>query len=434
MQNKLEELKQKFLQDDNVVGSKLADTLNIYLEEFVEELKSRLLSEKNAIKEPVKKLVNCLVPADKSRGYLQKHMYPVLLDGNIYMLRSEVDDIGVIEKLNEGIRTENKSNSCLESRERVGVAYVFVEATLKQTIDLMEAKEYRAIITDKNGKVYEIGYYLCWSDLLIKQYRKMRNLSKIYDDDTPSSYAPYSTRLFSIEMDLTQINTKDVVFGSIDFKFKENGLEEYVLCNREMLWNVKFDTAGIEIEPTKNPVGEIVKWKYRFEQVKDNQYITPVYYTYPSFEVRRIDKTTIDLEFENINNSGFHRVTIYDINDKDYENIELYYTNYNLDRLDNQHRIRSIADIKYELSKFYKYDRVRIGEVYFKKSDQNEHITKFPSEMSMYDRGRFGYKNTNNVYIQFVGDKQYIFFEDYANFVLGVLIYLFPEIGWEGVV
>ena len=52
--------------------------------------------------------------------------------------------------------------------------------------------------------------------------------------------------------------------------------------------------------------------------------------------------------------------------------------------------------------------------------------------MTIYDKGRFGYKNTNRLYIIFNVDKNNVFVEDYINFVLGYLTYCFPEIGWEG--
>lgn len=430
MYNKLEELKQKFDCENNTTGSRLADALNRYLEEFTGELETRMQKEREKRNEPPQKVVNCMIPVDQRERYMQKHMYPVLPDEN--MLVSEADDPEVLNKMNKKIREINKEAG--GNGARTEAAYVYMELTLKQLVDFMDSEEYKARAIDRDGKVYEVPYYLCWSELVINKLREIWNLTKLYGGEVPIVYAPYSTRLFRIEIDLSQCNLENEEIEHFDFRLAENGIGQYVKCSREMMWNVKFDAAGVEMEPLQVPVGDVIKWKYQFEQVLDHQYIVPFWFTDPTLQVKRADNKTIHLEFENLNRSGFLKVTIPEIDERELEGTELFCTNYNREKLEIQQRVRSISDIKYELSKFYKDQRVSIETVYEYEPQNVRCVAKYPHEMSIYERGRFRYKNTNRVYIKFTGEVQYIFFEDYANFVLGVLTYLFPEIGWEGVV
>lgn len=436
MQTRLEKLKNKFKDENNIIGERLSEVLGLYLEDFTNDLKNKLEEEKKKELKPVNKVVNCMVPLTEQKKYVNKNMYPVLQNENIKMISGEKNDIDMLNDLkNEISRLKKNDTNDLNNSTRINIGYLYIDGTLQKIKDINIENKFKAVLTDKKGNKSEVPYYLCQSDLIVRKCKKIWNMSKLYGDESPIVYMPYSTRLFYIEIDIeTILGKQDFELEELNLCFADNGLSEKIICDKALLWNVKIEPAGIEIEPYKNPIGQMVYWRYKFTGLQENKYIMPENIQWPSFDIKVISDTEIEMDFINKPTDEFEGIRIYDIKKEEFEGIEIYTTNYNNKNLDKHYRIRSLSDIRYELNKFESNNEdVYIADICMKSQSNKKGINRYNSEMSIYEKGRFGYKNKNKVFIEFKGDCNYNFFEDYANFVIETLTYLYPEIGWEGV-
>lgn len=434
MQDKLAELSQKFEKEGNKFGSRMADAVRQYLEEFKEELCSNLQAEDDGDGKKVFKIANCLIDKAQRNDYILKHMYPILDPEQYYMMECEKNDEKVIQCINKELKRRGQSQD--GRLQRVTAGYMFLDCRFAEFKELTEKREtYKAILKDTNDRVYQLEYFLTFSPDIVQRIRRMWELSKKYGDETPIAYAPYASRLVRIDMDLNVLpSLEGFTVRELDFCFENNALYKHILLGKELVWNVKHEKAGWGIQPVQSPIGEKVSYRYQFPQLRENQYIIPGRWLPTMFEIRALDHgNTVEILSGSLIEDGFDKITIYDIDNGGIHNTEIFTPNYNTEHLRKQARLRSIADIRYELNKYCADPNVWISDVETQNLSTYRKANRYRAEFSIYQKGRFGYKNTNTVYIRFTGNPEYLFFEDYINFVLCHLTYLYPEIGWEGV-
>ena len=435
MHNKLDELIQKFKMENNNLGERLAVAIKEYLDDFTDSMKDKVEAEVKSLPWVVNKVVNFMINCEKENEYTARHIFPVVKEKDFYIIRKEVDDKGVLANLNTGIKNllHNKISEFDWYQSKViPVGYVYIEASKETLEELQQSKKYKLNITDKNGVIHELTYFLTWSDMAVLKCKKLWKMSQLYKDETPILYAPYAKRLFRIDVDVEELlSDKTIQVKTIDLKLKNNGINEILLLNKELVWNVKIEEhAGAEAKVS--PVGDVLHWKYCFKELLNNQYIIPKVNCSPSFKVNVMNEKSVQYDFENEYTNSFERVTIYNFSDNDFQSESVFRPRYNENNLEKQFRIRSLADASYELKKFIAPKDILISAVQKNLPIDKMLVKKYSSNMTIYDKGRFGYKNTNRLYIIFNVDKNNVFVEDYINFVLGYLTYCFPEIGWEG--
>jgi len=275
---------------------------------------------------------------------------------------------------------------------------------------------------------------MIWSDLAISRCKKMWKMSQLYKDEMPIVFAPYAKRLFRIDIDVEELTSiKGIQIKSIDFKLEENKLDTYFLINQELVWNAKIEEQS-EVTNTVSPVADNKLWKYTVKDLLANQYIIPKENVWPTFRIETSSEKDICFVFESEYHSSFERVSIYEIDEKDFKDECIFKPNYNLSKYDKQFRVRSLADAYYEIKKFYLPNSIKFTNVQANKPDGKSICERYPANMTVYDKGRFGYKNTNKLYIVFECNEASGIVFDYIDFILGYLTFCFPEIGWEGVI
>lgn len=434
MHNKLDELIQKFRIENNNLGERLAVAVKEYLDEFTDSLRGKVEAEIDYLPRSVNKVVNFMINCEKENEYTARHIFPVVKEKNFYIVRKEVDDKGVLESLNNGIKKllSDKVSEFDWYPTKVPVGYIYVEASKEILEELQQSKKYTLNIIDKNGVIHELTYFLTWSDIAVSKCKKLWKMSQLYKDETPILYAPYAKRLFRIDIDVEELlSDKTIQVEAIDLKLKNNGIDETVLLNKELAWNVRME-EHVGIEAQVSPVGEVLHWKYCFKELLENQYIIPKVHCCPSFKIDVVNEKCVQYDFENEYTGSFERVTIYNFSDNDFKDERVFRPRYNENNLEKQFRIRSLSDANYEVKKFTAPENISIIAVQTNLPNDKLLVKKYSSDMKIYDKGRFGYKNTNRLYIIFDVDKNNVFFKDYIDFVLGYLTYCFPEIGWEG--
>lgn len=433
MEDKLLELAKKFNCENNVTGERMSIAVKNYLDIFTNELKERQQSEQSNCKKNVNKIINFLIDCEAENEYIARHIYPLFDRKEYYIIKRQMNDQGVIERLNSGIA--NNQGSGVSSRITVG--FVYMDLSYEELSKCKENPPKLLVkIEDRSGVTYTLDCYLTWSDEGLRLCKKMWNLSKIYDDETPIIFAPYAIRFFEIEVDIEQLlSKKSIQIENVDLKVAETQYKDKVLFNKELVWNVKIENklSGIEPKHSKvSPVGDVIHWRYSFKELSDNQYIIPNSIKWPSYRIICYETKTLEYDFEYEYSGGFERVTIYDLKSEDLQNKEIFETGYNEKNLEMQYRLRSLADVEFELKKFNPPDGISIDGISIYISE-NKNILEKKNQMTVYDQGRFGYRNTNKIYVNFSGDEKDVKFFEYMRYVLSYLIYSFPEIGWEGV-
>ena len=433
MEDKLLELAEKFNEENNVTGERMSIAVKNYLDLFTDELKKRQRLEQNNCKKYVNKISNFFIDCEAENEYVSRHLYPMLDSKRYYIIKKSANDIGLIERLNGGITNSQD----MDFSTRITVGFVYMDLSYEELSECKENPPKLLLdVEDKSGDIYTLDCYLTWSDEGLNLCKKMWNLSKIYHDNTPIIFAPYGIRFFEIEVDIEQLlNKKSIQIERGDLRVSESKYKDKLLFNKELVWNVKIEgnLSGIEPKVSKvSPVGNIIHWKYSFEELSDNQYIIPKSIKWPSYRIACYEHRTLEYDFEYEYSDGFERVTIYELKPNDIQNKEVFETGYNEGNLEIQYRLRSLADIEFELKKFNPPNGISIDgiSIYI---PENKIVLEKKNQMTVYDQGRFGYRNKNKIYVIFSSSQKDVKFFEYMRYVLSYLIYSFPEIGWEGV-
>lgn len=433
MQKKFDELIDRFSDENNTAGVRITTAVKEYMDTFTKVLANKLELEEEYYPGNVNKVVNLMIECDAEEDYTGGHFYPVLNESGFNIVKSENNDKEVIKHINAGISKTKEKSGLEQYTNRINIGYVYLEISHAELMEISkQAPKYKLNVELNDGSEKELEYYLVWSDLAIKKCKRIWNMSRIYKCEEPIVYVPYAKRLFSIEVDIQELSANDnLQIQNLDLQLNKNGIQDKILLDKELVWNIKIDEpAGIE--PVVSPVNEILHWRYQFCELLENQYIMPKRIKSPTFRIIFRGNDTLEYDFESEYPDGFEKITIYNVDEILSQRSDIFSTGYNTNGLKTQYRLRSEADLHYELEKFCKPDYSKIVDV--KTSVCGSHnITKTNTDMVVYDKGRFGYKNTNRVYVKFEVDDTSLFYEDYANFVLGYLTYCFPEIGWEGV-
>lgn len=441
MSNKLDDLIKKFKEEKNTSGERIADALKNYLCDFTETLRAEVEKELRLSPRVVNKIKNMMIDCSVKGDYTARRMFPVVNEKGFNILSSEIDDKVVLERINAGIRKCQSGNGIVINgieigsyRYKIPVCYIYTETTKEELDSLIQNGKRSLKITDKNGEKHSLDYYLVWSDAAVLKCRRMWQLSKVYRDEDPIVFAPYAKRLFRIEVDVEElISIKGIQIESIDFMLEKNRLKEVFMLNKELVWNVRIEDQT-EVSKKAAPVADVIHWKYYVKDLLAYQYIIPKSITWPTFRVDSFSDKDICFDFENEYLGEFERVSIYEINEKDFDREDLFCPRYNQSELARQSRIRSYADAYYEVKKFESVlpQEIRIRCVQPNMPEGMTHAEKYPVNMTVYDKGRFGYKNTNRLFVVFDCSGNNLLVLDYVNYILGYLTFCFPEIGWEG--
>lgn len=441
MLKKLDDLILKFQEENNNSGKRMAEAIKEYLCEFTDTLRTNVEQEINKPPYFVNKVANRMISCSSESDYTVRHFFPVVKEKMFNILSSEKNDKKVLERLNEGIRHCQSDNGVNlygidigSYKYKIPAAYIYTDATQIRA-DCLKDKKYSLDIVDKNGKNYSLNYYLIWSDEAVSKCKKLWNMTKLYGDETPIVFAPYAKRLFRIDIDIEElISNYGIQIENIDFQLERNGLKQSFMLNQELVWNVKIEEQP-EVNKRKSPFGDIVKWKYIFQDLQSYHYIVPKTPTWPTCRLNSLSENEVGLEFENEYLQEFERITIYELEEKDMIGKDIFYPRYNLKNFDKKYRVRSISDAYYEVMKFDLPEGIRLKNIQTNLPESKQIVEKYPVHMTVYDKGRFGYKNTNRLFVIFdYDDSSSSMLVDYINYILGYLTFCFPEIGWEGAI
>ena len=330
-------------------------------------------------------------------------------------------------------------------------------------------KAYHGICKDKNGNQHDFAYVLSRDYSLVEAEKDLFEIADVYELQKPVIFSPYARRqvrieFYQLDAALAELIGKNLSSGAwenpdglygindcvLDFQLKENELENYLLLNKILLWNVdiKEDRITRDMPPVLGADGNIVRYEYLMEFDKE-QCVFVLPEEKSDDIVRQEDKSGEDenkrliIRYSSpIRQRSCKIVTLRKCTADDADS-DMVFANYFF-KEKSKLRLRTRGDIEYILSSFNK--------TYFGKKFAAEYVglgtlaakNKTASHKMIFQYNRQdSYKmaedalclslamNKPVINLLFAGEG--LLKTDYVNYVLHYLKKNYPEFNWAGV-
>lgn len=295
-------------------------------------------------------------------------------------------------------------------------------------------REYLAEITINQSR-YKVPYRLYRSYVFFPEEERLERTAAQYQISFPFLYSPMSRRAVLVKVDLGAWEVKESDRFAIDFRYRQNGLENIMIPGKTLVWNVSLLDKNQIPRPGENTSKKVNaafpgEYKiYKFETM-ENEYI---YVESQEAEVRRIngdihlavgkDRAVDDLRY--------WRICINPSAQEDIHKAGDCYINHFKQGALFKERIRTEGDIRYVLNSFE-------GEHFVYKSCQSQlgnqrSIVTYDRHSSYHYPKNRHLRSSSFCYVK-LEETDSIFFEDWVSYVMAYMNYFYPEFYWVGVV
>lgn len=354
-----------------------------------------------------------LVDKDKLDDYLKMGFNPVI---NIDCASEFID---------------MKDEEIIKNKYMAGVAFLKCKYSDVQEYTL---KTYKARIRTKSGEVIA-SYNLFFSNVFLEREKILEITANQYKMDKPFIFSPFSRRAVSVCINLDGINLDEIINVNLDFK--NNKLDEIILVNKILLWNVEmFDKEDIFF-PTENNQKKIAALFeddyeiYKFELNPENEFL---YLDSDGAYIKRIDDE-VYLAINNIINLEsliYIKLKINKIPRNIKEDEEFIFENeFNKTIHKIKTRLRTEADIEYTINQFAPKGIKYLGYQATLKGTKSVYIYDKDNTYHYPKSGRL--RSSSIAYLKFQESNE-LFFEDKISYLINFLNYKYPEFLWVGVV
>ena len=178
------------------------------------------------------KITTALVPKTELGVWEEKHFYPVETSGlGFFCSDWEEPDV----------------RDC-------GHRQFFWKGTYEELQDVIEqGASYEGIVTDKDGDTHQFQYQLVLEPSCRRRESRLYQLTALYGIQAPVIFSPWGRRQLTIRLKSLDL-TAEAFFDDYsrwDFCWQQNGLQDKIIENQELVWNVKqlpYDGDSIEGE------------------------------------------------------------------------------------------------------------------------------------------------------------------------------------------
>ncbi|MCQ5210859.1 MAG: hypothetical protein UCI88_10745 [Megasphaera massiliensis] len=178
------------------------------------------------------KITTALVPKTELGVWEENHFYPVETSG-LGFFCSDWEETDV--------------RDC-------GHRQFFWKGTYEGLQDVIEqGAAYEGIVTDKDGDTYQFQYQLVLEPSCRRRESRLYQLAALYGIQAPVIFSPWGRRQLTIRLKSLDL-TAEAFFDDYsrwDFCWQQNGLQDKIIENQELVWNVKqlpYDGDSIEGE------------------------------------------------------------------------------------------------------------------------------------------------------------------------------------------
>lgn len=384
---------------------KLYNALNLRVEKEIMDLNLNRNENWN--------IYTTLVDKDKLNEYLKVGFNPVI----------------DIDCVSEFINMKDKEIN--ENKYMAGVAFLKCKYS---DVQKYTSKTYKARIRTKLGEVIA-SYNLFFSNVFLEREKILEITANQYKIDKPFIFSPFSRRAVSVCINFDGINLDEIIDVNLDFK--NNKLDEIILVNKFLLWNVEmFDKEDIFF-PTENTQKKIVALFeddyeiYKFELNPENEFL---YVDSDGAYIKRID----DEVYLAINNNTnlesliYIKLKINKISRSIKEDEEFIFENECNKTIQGiKTRLRTEADIEYTINQFAPKGIKYLGYQVALKGRKSIYVYDKDNTYHYPKSGRL--KSSSIAYLKFQESND-LFFEDKISYLINFLNYKYPEFLWVGVV
>lgn len=332
---------------------------------------------------------------------------------------------GCLFKKNK-LLSEPNNNLCKE---------FFLNLPYRSIQEIIDKKEtYVAYIY---GKSFTFNLSICYR--FISKENTIIKMARMYEVNEPVIFSPWARKAVNIVL------TDDVDDGlaaeiaanmdEVDWCLQQNGLEGIMVINKKLLWNIAV-TGGQKATKIQAPDDSIMSYTYTYNNLKKKDFIYV-----DSNDIIMTEKKEKEIILhsrkslhDNGDDSIVDNATLISVAPMGDAVLDFVNTGKGCSNLA---RIRTEANINWVLKKIsHKGFTCEFSRIAKELSKNEAVIQRYNKEQEYYkDWDQELYRNMTNrpvCYINISADNE-VFIEDFADYVIYNLDYMYPEFKWVGV-
>lgn len=310
-----------------------------------------------------------------------------------------------------------------------------------------------------DGERMPFHYRLVRNLRYIERERQLWGMAHLYHIARPAIFSPYARRAVKIQIPQEEREIADHLReypqDAAPFCFADNGLEDKILCDRHLLWNVIPEKkelppyGGLESDERSYfaPYGDQEIYRYEFSNVKENEFICPAHEDRAAVIAAEKDRENgrIILITKCRLQSECMSMRILPLAEDVAKHCEgagkVAFANRDACREHSfpKERLRTQGDIERVLYALSMPDfSCSFAEVSSTVKTYPNVIVRYSNELRYGDadilREQLLYGKTRRLpycYLRFSGESKFL--NDYAEYVLSFLEYRYPDVQWVGV-
>lgn len=336
----------------------------------------------------------------------------------------------------------------------------YAEANALCAAEFDTAFPYRGYI-EMDGERMPFHYRLVRNLRYIERERQLWDMAHLYHIARPAIFSPYARRAVKIQLPQEEREIADHLReypgDAAPFCFADNDLDDKLLCDRHLLWNVITEKkelpsyGGLEGDERSYfaPYGDQEIYRYEFSNVKENEFICAAYEERAAVIAAEKDRENgrITLITKSRLQSECMSMRILPPAEDPAKYCggwgKAAFANRDAHRESTfpKERLRTQGDLErvlYALSMPDHDFACSFGEVSSTVKTYPKRIDRYSNEFQYGDadilREQLLYGKTRHLpycYLRFSGEPKFL--NDYAEFVLSFLEYRYPDVQWVGV-
>ena len=294
------------------------------------------------------------------------------------------------------------------------------------------------------GKSFTFNLSICYR--FISKENTIIKMARMYEVNEPVIFSPWARKAVNIVLtdDVDDELATEIAanMDEVDWCLQQNGLEGIMVINKKLLWNIAV-TGGQKATKIQAPDDSIMMYSYSYNNFPDkNNYLKKENFIYvDSNDIIMSEKKGKEIILhsrkslhDNGDDSIVDHATLISIASIDDALLDFVNNGKGCSSLA---RIRTKANINWVLKKIsHKGFTCEFSIIAKELSKAESVIQRYNKEQEYYkDWEQELYRNTTNrpvCYINISADNE-VFIEDFADYVLYNLDYMYPEFKWVGV-
>lgn len=381
---------------------------DILLERTVEEVYPNRASVQS--QEMNHAIVTCLLPSSQKEWASQEHLVPILEESETFfpvkeqILLSDLGDILEGEPLYSG--------------------FGFLHCSYDK-MDEMFDRPLQGRYEDKDGQWHPVSYHLSKESGYLETEKMLFESFAQNNRKEPPIFSPMSRRAVNVFLHIQECETQP---ERIDFQWKENGLEEILVTDSLLFWNLSATDSDKlpalqEVDPQKVlPLFDEMYHIYPVS-VSDNEFL----WISQKSAVMKRDHENLYLGVEDTSALEYKKLRVHLV--AEAEKVRLFENVFEKSRVEKE-RVVTLWDISFIVAQFSPLG-LKLEGVSLQKSKLETLKPYSQDDLYPYSRDKF-YRKGTGLFLQFAEAEDDMFFLDKVAYVLQYIQHFYPEFHYIG--